>query len=134
MKRLSSRRLPRLVAEIHAWPWVDLLLVVLLAFLVLAADGQTGPARDAAPSRRIELAASTSLGLTLDGQPVEQQALIPALARRVKENPALGVVVLIPPGMSAANLLQIMDALRQAGVRHSAVATRPSPPAPSPPP
>jgi biopolymer transport protein ExbD len=121
--------MPRLMAEIHFAPWVDLMLMVLLAFLVIPTawlpDTSTGAGP---PGPRIELVASADLRLTLDGKPVEQQALIPELTRMTREKSGLGVVVVIPQGMSAANLLLLMDALRQAGVRHTAVTSRPASP------
>jgi biopolymer transport protein ExbD len=135
MKRLSSRHLPRLVAEVHVVPWLDLLLMFVLLMMVFSAAGIQGhgalsapqPVALPAPSVKMELRVAKGLKLTLAGKDIEHQALIGELSRQVAAAPELGVVVVIPPSLSAPQLIQVMDALRSAKVRHTAVVVSTSP-------
>jgi len=133
MKRLSSLHLPRVITEISVTPLLDLMLVLLLAVIVLVPVLQK-EAQDVASGRkvlipekdqRVELQVGDDLQLKLGGQLIEQQMLIPDLTRRVSSQPELGVVVRIPVTLSAPRLLQIMEALRSAGVKHTSVTTQP---------
>lgn len=138
MKRLSSRHLPRLVAEVQVVPWMDLLLVFVILMLAFSASGMLGGGTEdgrtdspgeagAPPPARMELRVAKDLKLTLAGNEIEHQALISELSRQVAAAPELGVVVVIPPSLSAPQLIQVMDALRSAKVRHTAVVVSPSP-------
>ncbi len=129
MKRLSSRHMPRLVAEIQYAPWLDLMILMLLTFLVLTTAWQPSAghgASTASPKEQIELVVSPDLTLSLAGQALEAPSLIRELTQRVQKNPELGVITTLPANLSAANLLKIMDALREAKVKHTAVRTQPA--------
>jgi biopolymer transport protein ExbD len=127
MKRVSSRHLPGLLAEIQITPLLDLMLVLLLATVVLVPvlkkAGEAGQGR--LPAKTIELMVSPDLKLTLAGQAVEEQDLIAVLEKNVATSPDLGVLVRVPPTLTAPALLQIMDALRAAHVPHTAVVSEP---------
>jgi biopolymer transport protein ExbD len=135
MKRLSSRHLPRLVAEVHVVPWVDLLLMLVLLMMVFSTAGIQGrgaaetfqEGAGQAPGLTMELRVAKDLKLTLAGKDIEHQALIGELSRQVAAAPGLGVVVVIPPSLSAPQLIQVMDALRSSKVRHTAVVVNASP-------
>ncbi|MBV6500773.1 MAG: hypothetical protein CJBNEKGG_03258 [Prosthecobacter sp.] len=130
MKRLSSRHLPRLVAEVQVVPWLDLLLMFVLLMAVFSTVGIQGrgsaeaslqAGADRSPKATMELRVAKDLKLMLAGKDIEHQALIGELSRQVAAAPELGVVVVIPPSLSAPQLIQVMDALRSAKVRHTAV-------------
>ncbi len=137
MKRLSSRHMPRLVAEISVTPLLDLMLLLLLAVIVLvpelrpfkkaASPVSSGKADSsvATPKTMLELSVAGDLKLTLDGKGIEHRDLIADLKKRVTAEPQLGVVVRIPAALPAPRLLEIMEALRAAEVRHSAVTVNP---------
>ena len=135
MKSFSSRHLPRVVAEICVMPLLNLVLLMLLMVIVLVpvmqGDGQAGDsasnrtAAKSAPVTSIELGVETDLKLTLAGKRIEHGDLISALKKRVATEPDLGVVVRIPSSLAAPRLLEIMDALRAASVRHTAVTAFP---------
>ncbi len=135
MKRFSSLHLPCVVAEISVMSLLNLVLLMLLTVIVLVpvmqGDGQAGDsasgraAINSVPVTSIELGVETDLKLTLAGQRIEQGNLIAALKKRVATEPDLGVVVRIPSSLAAPRLLEIMDALRAASVRHTAVTAFP---------
>jgi len=123
MKRISSRHLPGLLAEIQITPMLDLMLMLLLAVIVLVPvlknGGEAGQL--SRPSTSIELVVAPDLKLTLAGQGIAEQELIPNLKKRAEASPDLGVVVRVPPSLTAPALLQIMDALNATEVKHTAV-------------
>lgn len=134
MKRLSNRHLPRLVAEISVTPLLDLMLLLLLTVIVLVPVMQgesqaviAGSETDArpAPAKKIELVVASDLQLILAGKMIEHRDLIADLKKRVAADPNLGVVVRIPASLAAPRLLEIMDALRAASIRHTAVTVSP---------
>jgi biopolymer transport protein ExbD len=135
MKRLSSRHLPRLVAEISVTPLLDLMLLLLLTVIVLVpvlqSDSQasTAPADKTAakpaPQNMIELIADADLKLKLAGENIEHGELITALKKRVAAEPNLGVIVRVPASMTAPRLMEIMEALRAAAILHTAVTISP---------
>lgn len=136
MKRISSRHLPRLVAEVQVVPWVDLFLMFVLLMMVFAAAGIQGrgvveassqAGEERSPKITMELRVAKDLKLKLAGKDIEHQALIGELTRQVAACPELGIVVSIPPSLSAPQLIQVMDALRSAKIRHTAVAVSTSP-------
>jgi biopolymer transport protein ExbD len=137
MKRLSSRHLPRLVAEISVTPLLDLMLLLLLVVIVLvpelrplkskgsALSSDQAGAPAAVPKKTLELLVAADLKLTLDGKGIEPRDLIADLKKRVTAEPELGVIVRIPAALPAPRLLEIMEALRAAEIRHSAVTVNP---------
>ena len=134
MKRHSNRHLSRLVAEISVTPLLDLMLLLLLTVIVLvpvlqgeSQAGNAGSEKEArpAPAKKIELVVAPELQLVLAGKMIEHRDLIDDLKKRAAADPNLGVVVRIPASLAAPRLLEIMDALRAASIRHTAVTVSP---------
>ncbi|GEP45460.1 ExbD/TolR family protein [Brevifollis gellanilyticus] len=126
MKRYSSHQLPLINAEIQITPLLDLMLLLLLTVVVLVPAlrseskvFQETPAGQ--PKKTIELVVSPDLKLTLAGESITDRELIAALKMRMAVAPETGVVVRIPANLQASALLEIMDALRAAAVKHTAV-------------
>lgn len=135
MKRHSNRHLPRLVAEISVTPLLDLMLLLLLTVIVLvpvmqgeSQAGNAAPETEArpAPANKIELVVASDLHLMLAGKMIEHRDLIADLKKRTAADPNLGVVVRIPSSLAAPRLLEIMDAMRAASIRHTAVTVSPT--------
>lgn len=136
MNRISNRHLPRLVAEISITPLLDLMLVMLLSVVVLVPVLQDRPSflqvkREATvalkPKKVIELLVKADLELLLEGKALKHAELIPELQKRVSVEPELGVLVSIRPSLLAPRLLELMDALRKAGIKHTSVSTTEAP-------
>lgn len=129
MKRVSNRQLPCLLAEVQVTPLLDLVLMLLLAVLVLVPVLRGGPHADSpsqtgqSPESMLELVVAADLKLTLSGKGIADQQLIGELKSRVSAEPNLGVLVRVPAELKTPALLQIMEALRSAHVRHTAVTT-----------
>lgn len=136
MNRISNRHLPRLVAEISVTPLLDLMLVLLLSVVVLVPVLQDRPSflqgkGEATvaekPKKVIELLVKADLELLLDDKALKHAELIPELQKRVSIEPELGVLVSIRPSLLAPRLLELMDALRMAGIKHTSVTTTEAP-------
>ncbi len=129
MKRVSSRQLPGLLAEVQLTPLVDLVLVLLLVVLVLVPvlrEVKHEDSRDTtaqAPSSTIELSVAADLKLSLGGKNLDDSELIAELKNCVAADPNLGLLVRVPPELKTPALLEIMNALRSANIRHTAVTT-----------
>ncbi len=124
MKRTASRQLPQLITEIQLTPLLDLVLVLLLSAVVLLpllSAGKTDPAEPPRPTRVLDLVVKPDFKITLDGQVIQDNELIKALKMRLSLAPDTGVLVHVPPALQTPALLEIMDALRQASVRHTSV-------------
>lgn len=91
----------------------------------MEASSQAGENRS--PKITMELRVAKDLKLKLAGKDIEHQDLIGELSRQVAASSELGVVVSIPSSLSAPQLMQVMDALRSAKVRHTAVVVSTSP-------
>jgi biopolymer transport protein ExbD len=132
MKRVSNRQLPGLLAEVQVTPLLDLVLMLLLAVLVLVPVLRGGGHADSpspaaqSPESMLELVVAADLKLTLSGKGIVDQQLIGELKSRVAAEPNLGVLVRVPAELKTPALLQIMEALRSAHVRHTAVTTEPA--------
>lgn len=125
MKRYSQRQLPLLNTEIQITPLLDLLLLLLLTVVVLVPalrlESRAADEPESPPARTVDLIVAPDLKLSLAGEPITDRELIPALKLRMAVAPETGVVVRIPANLQASALLQIMDALRSAEVKHTAV-------------
>jgi|GEM_PF-670315 len=126
------RRPLRLIAEIQLTPFIDLTLLLLLVVLVVApllnngrGLGVADLATPTLPVQTLDLTAGADQTLTLADATITEAALVALLKERVSVQPELGVIVRIPPDFPAQRLLRIMDSLRVAGVRQTAVADLP---------
>lgn len=134
MKRRSNQYLPSMISDISVTPLLDLMLLLLLTVVVLVPILQGGPedvelaelSALSSPERTIELVVSEDMSLNLAGKGIEAKDIIADLKQRMIADPLLGVVARIPPTLSAPRLLEIMQALHDAGVKRTAVLVRTS--------
>ncbi len=138
MQRWTHRYQLRLINEISITPLLDVVLVLLFAFMLTApllqSDGAlklpSAPAANApVPKDIIPLTVDADQTFKLDGKVVAQADLQHALQTLSGDHPDLGVVVNIHRDLPVQLLVEVMDALRQAGIRKTSVATS-SPAAP----
>jgi biopolymer transport protein TolR len=131
----GSRR--RTISEINMVPFIDVMLVLLIIFMVTAplisvgtVDLPTvGASRQKQEPHIIEivLAADTSLRVRLDG--VDQGALALAqVAARVKEmqrgNDQVPVLISADKSVRYEKVMEVMDAAQKAGVKRLALMTK----------
>lgn len=140
--RLTRQHHRKLVAEISVTPMLDLVFILLFAFMAaLPLVSRSGalldprapaaalPAIATEPAEIAHLKIHDSGKLTLDGELLTLDAAEERLrADRLAANPQLGVRVEIPPGQPVSKLSEVMAALARAGVRRTAFQTAETPP------
>ena len=132
MQRLSHKYQLRLINEISITPLLDVVLVLLFVFMLTAplwdGDGElqlpsSSNAKGDLPSEVVPLTIDSTQTLRLNEKPVAQADLVQALKTLVHDKPGAGVLVKIHRELPVQFLVEVMDALRQAEVRKTAVAT-----------
>jgi biopolymer transport protein ExbD len=132
MQRLSHKYQLRLINEISITPLLDVVLVLLFVFMLAAplwnGDGElklpsAGGAKSELPNEVVPLTIDSTQTLRLNDKPVAQADLVKELKALVHDKPAAGVLVKIHRDLPVQFLVDVMDSLRQADVRKTAVAT-----------
>ncbi|MDH4121530.1 MAG: biopolymer transporter ExbD [Deltaproteobacteria bacterium] len=119
------------MAEINVTPLVDVMLVLLVIFIVMAplfsqalSVNLPRVKAPAADSRDVTRLTMTMSGMTLDGQAVTPDALVRELKHRVGLNPDLVVRLEAPGQVSYEQVARVMGWVREAGVGRLAFATQ----------
>ncbi|MES2738743.1 MAG: biopolymer transporter ExbD [Verrucomicrobiota bacterium] len=133
MKRASQRDLPVHVSQVSLAALLDLVLVLLLAFVVavpflrrvkapekvVAETAQVLP--NPTPAAKIELRIHPDQSIRLDGQVVTGAQLLPSLKKLLESKPESGVLVRMPANFAAGPLARLMEEMHRAGVKQTAV-------------
>lgn len=133
MKRASQRDLPVHVSQVSLAALLDLVLVLLLAFVVavpflrrmkapekvVVETTQVLP--NATPAAKIELNIQPDQSIRLDGQVVTGAQLLPSLKKLLESKPESGVLVRMPANFAAGPLARLMEEMHRAGVKQTAV-------------
>lgn len=138
----GTRRLRRRpMAEINVVPYIDVMLVLLVIFMVTApllyqgveielpkASAEPLPQKDREPviveidrEGRFYL----SIGSQADDQPVSARELVVNVTAVMREQPQTPVLVRGDSGVSYGRVIEIMAALKQAGVPQVGLMTQP---------
>ena len=125
----TGKRGRRLMSEINVVPYIDVMLVLLIIFMITAPLLQLGveidlPEADAAPLEDAEdpivvnVMANGDLYLTIDGESelLDPQALGEKEAAFVRRNPAIPVLVGGDRNVGYGRVYEAMVVLQQAGV------------------
>lgn len=122
-------------ARIEIIPMIDTIFFLLVFFMVasLSMTLQTGMPVNLPRAQAAEREALTkvTISLTADGklyldqEPITLDALRAALARRVRENPRVVVVINADERVEHGRVVAAMDAAKRAGAGRMAIATRP---------
>jgi len=125
-------------ARIEIIPMIDTIFFLLVFFMVasLSMTLQTGisvnlPQAQAAEREsltRLTISLTADGRLYLDREPVKLEALQPALARRIRENRQVVVVINADARVAHGRVVAAMDAAKKAGAARMAIATRPESP------
>ena len=140
--RAGSRR--RTISEINMVPFIDVMLVLLIIFMVSAPLITTGvvdlPSVGASRQRpehviEVVVAADASARLKIDGKadtagPARAQRTLDALVARVREaqgnDASVPVVISADRGVKYESVVKVMDSLQRAGVQRVGLSVRSS--------
>jgi biopolymer transport protein ExbD len=130
------------ITEISVTPLLDLVFILLFAFMValplvsrtdslLTAQAPVRPATSALPAPTPDNILTLTLTLTgsFYSQGIEYPLteLQPQLFEAVRNRPALGVILEMPPELPVTRLLEPMSTLQKAGVQSTAIRLTPAP-------
>ncbi|MFO1485941.1 MAG: biopolymer transporter ExbD [Verrucomicrobiaceae bacterium] len=134
MKRVSNQRQLRLISEISVTPMLDLVLMLLFVFLLVApvlhADKEwmssapgSAPAARQGPPEMATLTVHRDESIKLNGAMLARADLPSFLKQLTQREPDLGVEVRIHRDLPVERLVDTMQMLEAAGIRHTAVTT-----------
>jgi biopolymer transport protein ExbD len=120
---------PKELAEINVTPFIDVMLVLLIVFMVAAplstvdvpVDLPTSGAAMAQRPQNPVWITLTAQGFTLEDQSLTSEALAAALAARTGNRPETPLYLRAGRSLPYAALMAGLDALRQAGYVHVAL-------------
>ena len=122
-------------ARLEIIPMIDTIFFLLVFFMVasLSMTLETGmrvnlPKAQAAEREsltKVTISVTRDGKLYLDRQQVTEEALGPAVAQRVRENPRVVVVINADERVEYGRVIAAMDAAKKAGAARMAMATRP---------
>ena len=120
MARLSRRNRKRLVSEINVVPYIDVMLVLLVIFMVTAP--MTNPGVVELPrvgqdlkqqNTPITVSVKKDGSLEMEGKKIKADALLIELNQALEKNPELSVVIAADKKTQYENVITIMDLLKQ---------------------
>ncbi len=138
--RMTRQHHRKLIAEISITPLLDLVFILLFAFMValplvsqsdvlLAAKQPAAPAASEPPAQVLTLRAEAAGSVTLEGEALTLTAAEEQLRTRwLSASPEFGVRVEIAPTQPVSTLADVMAMLGRAGVRRTAFEVGSSPP------
>lgn len=134
---MSMRAKRRLASEINVVPYIDVMLVLLIIFMVTApmlttgvkvnlpdAPAQPMETREDQPPLVVTVTANGDMYLGDEGgQPLQAQTLVEKASKIIRQNPDVSVVVKGDGSSSYANVVQAMVLLQQAGAQSVGLVT-----------
>ena len=129
-------RLGPAMSEINVTPFVDVVLVLLIIFLLTAPmllggiDVRVPKAetRTAQPEERITITITQSKGVFLENSPTTLQRLEAFLRTVRQKNPRAAVFVKADEGAPWGTAVAVMDRVKRAGIERVGIVTDPVPP------
>jgi len=129
----SERRLGPALSEINVTPFVDVMLVLLVIFLVTAPMLFGGidvrvpktETRNIQPEERLVLTVTKDRGVFLDNQPISLDRLSKVLSGMVKRNPKAAVFLKADEAVAYGVVMKVMDVIKKAGVDRVGMVTEP---------
>ncbi len=125
-----ARKRRKAMAEINVVPYIDVMLVLLIIFMITAPLLQLGvevdlPAADAAPLDEpkdpvvVNVLADGSLVLSLDGEAeaIEESDLVAKLGAMVRNNPDMSVLIGGDQTVAYGRIYEAMVLLQRSGVQ-----------------
>jgi biopolymer transport protein ExbD len=135
MRRYSQKHGFHTLSEINVTPLLDLAFVLLIIFIITTPlmDKSTGlilPSSKAAgdavnPSEVQTVTISKDDAVALNSQPVSLDQLASVLSAKSSTEPGIAVVVRSHRDLSVQKLVDVLDAIRKAGITKVGVVTNP---------
>jgi biopolymer transport protein TolR len=126
-------RLGSAMAEINITPFVDVVLVLLIIFLITAPMLLGGidvrvpktAARNIQPEERLIVSVTRDRGVFLDSQPISLDHLSKALSGMVQRNPKAAVFLKADEAVAYGTVMKVMDVIKKAGIDRVGMVTEP---------
>src|SRR3974377_679115 len=126
-------RLAPALAEINVTPFVDVVLVLLVIFLITAPMRLRGidvrvpktATRNIQPEERLVLSITRDRGVFLDNQPISLDRLSKVLGGMVRRNPKAAVFLKADEAVAYGTVMKVMDVIKKAGVDRVGMVTEP---------
>ena len=136
MEAEGSTRLGPALAEINVTPFVDVVLVLLIIFLITAPMMLGGidvrvpktETRNIQPEERLVLSITRDRGVFLDNQPISLDRLSRVLTSMVRRNPKSSVFLKADEAVAYGTVMKVLDTVKKAGVDRVGMVTEPVPP------
>ena len=133
MKRFSDRHQLTTLSELNVTPLLDLAFVLLIIFMITTPLMENSsklvlPTNKAAegavePSQVETISIDKDALVTINNTPVASEAVEPALVALKESKPGLAVVIRAHKELSVQKLVDLMDALKRAGITKVGVAS-----------
>ena len=129
---MRLRRNARFISEINMTPVIDIVFQLLTFFMLTSTfikssainvDLPTSKTSDAQPVREVTVVLFKDGRITVNNQPVAKTSLSSLISQYAKENSELVVTVQGDKRVDYGMLIEVMDAVRQAGVKRLSLAT-----------
>ncbi len=129
---MRFRRNSRLISDINMTPVIDIVFQLLTFFMLTSTfikssainvDLPASKTSDAQPVREVTVVLYRDGKITVNNQPVQKENLRSFVAQYAKEDSELVVTVQGDKRVDYGLLIEVMDAVRQAGVKRLSLAT-----------
>ena len=129
----GESRLGPALAEINITPFVDVVLVLLVIFLITAPMMLGGidvrvpktETRSIQPEERLVLTVTRERGVFLENQPISLDRLSKVLNGMVKRNPKAAVFLKADETVAYGVVMKVMDVIKKAGIDRVGMVTEP---------
>ena len=132
----GETRLGPALAEINITPFVDVVLVLLVIFLITApmmlggidVRGPKTETRTSRPEERLMLTVTRERGVYLENQPISLDRLSNVLGGVVKRNPKAAVFLKADEAVAYGTVMKVMDVIKKGGIDRVGMVTEPGGP------
>lgn len=129
----SERRLGPALSDINVTPFVDVVLVLLIIFLITAPMMLGGidvrvprtESRTPQPEERLVLTVTRERGVYLENQPITLDRLAKVLGGMVARNPKSAVFLKADEAVAYGTVMRVMDVIKKAGIDRVGMVTEP---------
>ena len=129
----GETRLSPALAEINITPFVDVVLVLLVIFLITAPMMLGGidvrvpktETRTSRPEERLVLTVTRTRGVFLENQPISLDRLSKVLGGVAQRNPKAAVFLKADEAVAYGTVMKVMDVIKKAGIDQVGMVTEP---------